>query len=301
MSYFSKRLLRTLLFLIFLPMPLAYGALVPIADGETPASLACIYGLTPYVPGCPISSTRAVPTTGSGAIAIIDGQDDPNALTELTQFSSQFTGLKVLPQCNGITTPCFQQYYVSYPFNPAAPCVVANNTASTFNIKPATDVEPELDIEWAHAMAPYSSIYMVETQGWGDDKNPNNPDISSLINGIQCATYLLQNNNNGGIISYSHSFTEWAGETAYDRYFQTPGIIYIMSNGDFSAPARYPAASPYVIAAGGTSIQRTAAGNYIDQVAWHESPHHMMVKPAAQVAQVFMNHDPRIKIACKKL
>jgi kumamolisin len=274
MSYFSKRLIQTLLLITFLPMSLSYGALVPIADGETPASLACIYGLTPYVPGCPINSTHTVPTTGSGAIAIIDGQDDPNAFAELAQFSRQFTGLKVLPQCNGTTRPCFQQYYVSSPFNPAAPCVVANNTAASYNITPASDVEPELDIEWAHAMAPYSSIYMVETQGWGDDTNPSNPNITSLINGIQCATFLLRNYNGGGIISYSHSFTEWAGETAYDAYFQTPGIIYIMSSGDYSAPARYPAASPYVIAAGGTSIQRTAAGNYIDQVAWREIPPH---------------------------
>lgn len=274
MRYFFLGLLSGILLLTFLPAQFAYAELALPADGETPASLACIYGLTPPVAGCPINGTRAVPQGGVGAIAIIDGQDDPEAFSELTQFSSQFPGLNVLPQCNTFNTnqPCFQQYYVSRPFNPAAPCVTANNTANTYGIKPTTDIEPELDIEWAHAMAPYASIYMVETQGWGDaTTNPNNPDISSLINGVQCATYLLQRQNGGGIISYSHSFPEWAGETAYDRYFQTPGILYIMSSGDYSAPANYPAASPYVIAAGGTSIQRDASGNYVNQAAWHES------------------------------
>lgn len=267
MKYFFLGLLT------FLSTQFAYADLSPPADGETPASLSCIYGLTPTVPGCPISTTRAVPHSGSGAIAIIDGQDDPNAFAELTQFSSQFTGLHVLAQCDSTNSnqPCFQQYYVSSPFDPNSPCVTANNNASTYNISPTTDVEPELDIEWAHAMAPFASIYMVETQGWGDTTNPNNPDITSLIHGIQCATFLLKKYHGGGIISYSHSFPEWAGETAYDSNFQTPGIIYIMSSGDYSAPANYPAASPYVIAAGGTSIQRNSSGAYINQVAWHDS------------------------------
>ena len=53
---------------------------------------------------------------------------------------------------------------------------------------------------------------------------------------------------------------ELPGETAFDSNFQTPGIIYIASAGDYSAPARYPSTSPYVIAAGGTSIKRDASG-----------------------------------------
>jgi kumamolisin len=269
------RLLHTILLFVLLCAQVAYAQ--PVATGETPASLACIYGLTPYVPGCPISSTTAVPTTGSGAIAVIDGQDAPDAYNELTQFSSQFPGLNVLPQCNSNNTnqPCFQQYYVSYPFDPTAPCFVANNTATTdFNISAATDIEPELDIEWAHAMAPYASIYMVETQGWlVNNTDPNSPNIDALVHGVQCATYLLQTyNNSRGIISYSNSNAEWAGETAYDSTFATPGIIYIASNGDYKAPTRYPAASPNVIAAGGTSIQRDSAGNYIRQIAWSQIP-----------------------------
>lgn len=265
--------LLSLLF-IFLPSQFIYSANEPIPTGETPASLACVYGLTPQVPGCPINRTRAIPQTGSGAIAVVDGQDDPNAFAELTIFSSQFSGLRVLSQCNTNNTnqPCFQQYYVSYPFDPANPCVIANNNAATYNIGPTTDIEPALDIEWAHAMAPNASIYMVETQGWLlNTTNQSDPNITAFLQGLQCAAYLLQTYNGGGIISYSNSTPEFPGEMAYDAYFQRPGITYIASSGDYSAPARYPAVSSYMIGAGGTSIRRDAAGNYIDQIAWHDS------------------------------
>ncbi len=58
------------------------------------------------------------------------------------------------------------------------------------------------------------------------------------------------------------------GRISPDPSFKSSCKCSIASAGDYSAPARYPATSPYVIAAGGTSIRRDAAGNNIDQVAW---------------------------------
>ena len=271
MRFVSLILVSSIIILVVLNISTAYSNPVAPSDGETPGSLACIYGLTNNVPGCKIKDATTVPNGGSGAMAIIDGQDDPDALKELTFFSDYFH-LTQLSQCDSNNTvPCFQKYYVNYPFDSSNPCVVANGHASDFKIDFSTDIEPQLDIEWAHAMAPNASIYMIETQGWGDVSDPTNPDITSLLHGVQCATHLLLKYNDGGIISYSHSFSEWAGETAYDANFQTPGIIYIMSSGDYSAPANYPASSPYVIAAGGTSIERDKSGNYVRQVAWKDT------------------------------
>ena len=156
MRHFPLRF-YTILLLTFLQSQFAYGSnTTPVqpADGETPASLACVYGLTSPVPGCPISSTSAVPHTGSGIIAVIEGGDDSAAYQELTQFSQQ-TGLRVLPQCgSGVTGPCFQTYYASNCSTTATPP------------SPVKIVEPEIDIEWAHAMAPNASIYMIEADGW---------------------------------------------------------------------------------------------------------------------------------------
>lgn len=264
--------LKIVILLASLYVPFAYAnSLTLPADGETPASLACVYGLTPNVPGCTIKGTTAVPKTGSGAIAIIDGQDDPNALTELTEFHNQFFP-NTFQQCNATNSnqPCFQQYYVT-PTG-ATPCIAVTATshdAHYYGIATASDFEPEIDIEWAHAMAPNASIYMVETQGWLQTEDPNAPNTTAFVHGLQCATYLLQKYNGGGIISYSNSNQEWPYETSFDANFQTPNIIYIASAGDYSAPARYPASSPYVIATGGTSIKRDASGNYKEQVWWN--------------------------------
>jgi subtilase family serine protease len=265
---FSKKDANSMRFFFFIALTIllsiqfAYGAVLsplPPANGETPSSLSCIYGLTPYVPGCPIKSTSVVPQTGSGIIAVIDGGDDPDAYVELTQFSQQFN-LHVLPQCtlppSPPNPPCFQQYYAS--------TCKAVGSAGAGSPPPAVKIiEPEIDMEWAHAMAPYASIYMIETDGW---------DIAPMISAVQCANTLLA--QSGGTISFSDSFPETQegpNEISYDSNFQIPRIIYFMSSGDYQAPARYPSTSPYVISAGGTSIIRDALGNYIEQVAWHNS------------------------------
>ena len=42
-----------------------------IPNGETPASIACIYGVKPPTSGCPKNGT-VVPTGGAGAIALVE-------------------------------------------------------------------------------------------------------------------------------------------------------------------------------------------------------------------------------------
>jgi subtilase family serine protease len=244
MKDYLFRALKAGLLLIPLNINLANAAVnKPADDGETPASLSCIYGLTPYVPGCPIATTTAVPQGGSGIIAVIEGGDDPNALTELTVFSNQFH-LNILQSCTGNPAPCFQTYY-------ANTCSVGTSTHA------AGIIEPQIDVQWAHAMAPYASIYMIEADSW---------ELTDLLQAVQCANQLLA--PTGGIVSMSASFDEFPGETTMDSYFQIPGIIYLGSSGDFQAPARYPSSSPYMISVGGTNIVRDSAGNYLRQTAW---------------------------------
>ena len=50
--------------------------------------------------------------------------------------------------------------------------------------------------------------------------------------------------------------------------FKRPELFMSRVAGDYQAPARYPSTSPYVIAAGGTMINRDASGNYLNQAAW---------------------------------
>lgn len=227
------------------PHPPEVLASQPLADAETPMSVACVYGLTTYSPGCKISQSKILPTGGWGAIAVVEGGDDPNAYAELTAFSIQYH-LPILPLCPPSPTaadiPCFGTFYV-------------NNT------KPdgAADVgEHILDIEWAHAMAPFASIYMVEGPTLC---------VPEVLDTVDLASQLVANTG-GGIVSNSWSVPEFPGEAFYDSHFQTPTVVYIASSGDNAYPARYPSASPYVISAGGTTVKRDSAGNFIKEIAW---------------------------------
>lgn len=248
--------IRYFLCLLLLPASLTYGEPSLPVGGETPASLSCVYGLTKYIPGCPISTTTNVPQGGSGIIAVIEGGHDPDGLNELTQFSNQ-TGLPPLPSCDTSPAPCFQTYY-------------ASNCTTSGTVPPLVGIsEPEIDIEWAHAMAPNASIYMVEADC--PSTTPCYGDIDAMMKAVRCANRLLTEQNGGGFISFSDSFAETSlgpNELNYDGNFKEPGVKYVMSSGDYYAPARYPATSPYVIAAGGTQISRDNAGNYQGQAAW---------------------------------
>jgi hypothetical protein len=71
----------------------------PYGVWETPASLACLYGLTKQVAGCNPRTLKTVATGGSRVIAIVDAFDDPNAMADLVTFSTQF-GLPAVTAAN---------------------------------------------------------------------------------------------------------------------------------------------------------------------------------------------------------
>lgn len=222
--------------------PRHMATISPSTDCETPASVACIYGLTTQVAGCPITGTTAVPTGGWGAIALVEAYDNPYAESDLATFSTQYN----LPQCT-TSNGCFSVVY-------------ASGSQPSYNAGSAD--EHVLDIEWAHAMAPNAKIIMVEAADSSHD---------ALLVAVDVATTKVLAAG-GGMVSYSHSSAEYAGETADDNHFQqTPGVVYIVSSGDDAAPANYPSSSPWVISAGGTSIVRNAAGNFTGETAWNAS------------------------------
>jgi len=69
-------------------------------------------------------------------------------------------------------------------------------------------------------------------------------------------------------ISNSYGTSEFSGETAYDSYFDHPGIMVTVSSGDGSRGFDYPAASPYVTAVGGTSLTKSSSS----PKGWTETP-----------------------------
>ncbi len=202
---------------------------------ETPASLACVYGLTTNTSGCnPNTVTAVAPSSGSPlSIAIVDAYDNTKITTDLATFDSQF----------GLPAPKFQVVYAS-------------------GSRPKADtgwaLESSLDVEYAHAMSPGAKLYLVEAAS-----NSN----SDLLTAVDKAASLVAADG-GGIVSMSWGESEWSSETAYDSHFQKSGVTFVASTGD--APGvSWPSVSAYAVAAGGTSISRNpATGTFISEGTW---------------------------------
>lgn len=175
---------------------------------------------------------------GAGqTIGVVDAYDDANAESDLGVFSKQFN----LPSCttgNG----CFRKIYSSGR-KPAA-----NSNWS---------VEISLDIEWAHAIAPQAKLVLIEA--------PSN-NLSDLLSGVDVAV-----RNGASAVSVSWTAGEVSSERNLDNHFVANGVTFLAASGDTGAGVPYPAASPYVIAVGGTSLTLDRSGNYFSEVAWSGS------------------------------
>jgi subtilase family serine protease len=162
-----------------------------------------------------------VKNQGEGeTIAIVDAFDDPNIQRDLAVFSQAFG----LPPCD--TTACFEKVYAS-------------------GKKPRTDagwaLEIALDVEWAHAIAPKAKILLVEAAS------------NSFADLLQAVNVAVQ--RGAAVVSMSWGGSEFSSESSYsDQYFTAAGVTFTASSGDSGNGAEFPAASPFVVAVGGTTL-----------------------------------------------
>jgi len=221
---------------------------------ETPTSLACVYHLVATLPaGCNPNTVTTVNAGGSQKIAIVDAFDDPEAAPDLAYFSAQFG----LP----FSVSKFQVVWVG-GFQPE------------IDISGGWELEESLDIEYAHAMAPSATIYLVEAQS---------NSFSDLFNAVTEATNIIQCGNfttvpaacgasptGKGEVSMSWGSGEFSSETSNDASFNQKNVVFFASTGDAPGPS-YPAVSPNVVAVGGTSISRNSSnGNYQREDSWSD-------------------------------
>jgi subtilase family serine protease len=226
----------------------------PLPAGFSPQQIRTAYG---FYEAIVTRHGKQYVASGFGeTIAIIDAYSDPNITSDAEMFDSTF-GLS-----NDTTgsTPFLQ---IAQP----------DGTAPTTN-RNASNIagwagETSLDVEWAHAMAPRATILLVEAY---DDS------LNSLISAIQYATSV------NGVVAVSMSWgsAEFPYETQLDQYLTTPaghkggygldgGIVFTSSAGDDGSGSSWPAASPNVVAVGGTDLYTTADGTYMHEVAWNGS------------------------------
>ncbi len=192
-------------------------------------------GISPAV----IKSIYNLPSgnIGIGTIAIIDAYDNPNIESDLAVFDKQFS----LPVCTS-QNGCFTKVKMS----------------SKIKADAGWATEESLDVEWAHAIAPSAKILLVEAT---TDSGPN------LLAAISYAT------SQPGVIAVSMSWggPEFASEVKNDSYFSNSKIQFFAAAGDDGHGASWPAASTYVTAVGGTSLNLTATGKLISETAWSGS------------------------------
>jgi len=136
----------------FIVDPESWNPDQPPPGNETPPSVACVYKLVKQIKGCPIGTTKNIPTGGVGAIAIVDAGDYPTAAQDLQTFSN----------------------YFGIPFNSADFQVVYANGKKP-PVYSDWEVEESLDIEWAHAMAPAAKLFLVESFLCTNDKCNTDP------------------------------------------------------------------------------------------------------------------------------
>jgi subtilase family serine protease len=207
---------------------------MPSGTSETPASLACVYGLTAQVAGCNPETLTTVATGGSRTIAIVDAYDNPNAASDLAVYS-QYFGLPKITKSN------FKVVY-------------AGGTQPPQDPTGEWEGEESLDVDMAHAAAPNATIILVEAQ------SPQKPDLYAAV---RLAAKLVAKAG-GGEVSTSWGADEYAGEEADDSNFVKQGVVFVNAAGD--APGdEVPAAFPDVIGVGGTLLDRSDSGDYTGQ------------------------------------
>ena len=88
------------------------------------------------------------------------------------------------------------------------------------------NIEEDLDVQWAHAMAPRATIYLVEAQ---------NDSMNSLLYAIAAAENVVASNG-GGEITMSWGENEFQQQTLYDYYFSPSfapsNVVFVAASGD---------------------------------------------------------------------
>ncbi len=229
-------------------LPLKIKVIGRLPDGRPKLTSSSPTGLSPAAIAQVYTLSGLTPASGAGAgqiIAIVDAFHDPNALSDLNTFNAQY-GYAQLATCTSLsqTGPCFEQA----------------DPQGTPRVNAGWVLEESLDIEWAHAEAPGAKIVLVEA---ASNSNAN------LFNAVQSANALGATE-----VSMSWGSGEFSSETSLDSDFTHAGTFYTASAGDSGHAAEYPAASPNVMAVGGTTLNGcsgTSCSGFKSETTWSGS------------------------------
>ena len=170
-------------------------------------------------------------------MGIVDAYDDPQAENDLNVYSRTY-GLPACTTANGCFKKVNQYGGTSYP---------RKNQGWALEIS--------LDIQVAHAGCPNCKILLVEATS------------NSYTNLLAAVDYATTHAN---VVSNSWGSNEFSSETTatYDGHFNRPGVPITVSAGDNGYGVEYPAASRYVTAVGGTTLNLNADNTRASETVW---------------------------------
>jgi len=204
-----------------------------LAGPVTPNAVPSGYGPSDLRSAYAITGTGAATTT----IAIVDAYGYTNAEADLAVYRSQY-GLPACTTANG----CFKK---------------VNQNGSTTSL-PKDDTgwaqEQALDLDMASAMCPNCKILLVQA-------------TSATLANLATAVNTAAATPGVTVISNSYGGSE-TGSATYESAYNHPGIAITVSTGDSGYGVQFPAASPNVIAVGGTHLVRASNARGWAETAW---------------------------------
>lgn len=244
--------------------PMAAAQATPMAAGSavatySPAQIRAAYGM-PALPaaGTALTAAQAAQLGAGQTIYIVDAMNDPNVAAELAAFNQKFG----LPACATTTIAANTSLPLAAAGGGGCELSVVYNTASgtmastapAYNSGWATEIT--LDVQWAHATAPLARIILIEA-----------PDatLNSLLGAVKLANAM-----GPGVVSMSFGAAEGNWTASVDSTFTRTGMTYVAATGDSGASVEWPAVSPNVVAAGGTTLSYSGTGARAE-VAWSKT------------------------------
>ena len=252
--------------------------------GQSPAYVRTRYGF---------DALTTPAQQGSGqTIVIISAYDNPNAGADLAAYSTA----KGLPGCPTVSTTYttnangYTQAVVPKPaagdgctfqkFNANPNGLGANPNVIQYDASGAWIAESNMDIQWAHAMAPMAKIVLVQgsnnfitslsgavkvasgfadviSMSWGGYENALTQvacTVTDLTYYPDCnITNKTQRSLYGPVNPVINGVTLYGGGGWDTGMFANPNVTYIAASGDGGANPLWPAVSNKVLAVGGTN------------------------------------------------
>ncbi len=205
----------------------------PTASSTPPAGA---YGPSQFHTGYALPTT----STATQTIAIVDAYNDPNIESDLATYDSYY-GLPTCSTSNGCFRKVDQSGGTNYPKSNAG-----------------WSLEISLDVETAHEICQNCKILLVEATS------------SSMANLGAAENEAVKLGAN--VISNSYGSSEYSGEVSdQSSYFNHPGVMITASAGDGGYGVEFPAASQYVTAVGGTTLNLNSDNTYASESAWSKT------------------------------